>query len=133
MSKSLIYLTNTTSNTVSAGSAVPLGSITRKYGNGYTAGSNSVYIAVPGYYQVDFNGTYTGTAGNVKVNVNQNGTALASATGTVGTASTEYHNAEINTVARVYCCAGATITVTVDSTSTSTPTFSSTGLRVIKV
>lgn len=133
MSKSLIYLTNTTSNSVTAGNTIPLGYVTRKMGNGMTTSGNSIYISVPGFYEIDFGATFTGTAGNVKVNVNQNGSELASATDTIATATTEVHSLSIPTVSRVYCCAGATISVTVDAASTGTPTFSVTGLRVVKV
>lgn len=135
MSKSILYVANPTSTTVTAGNAIPLGSVIRRYGCGTNVGATTIYINSPGYYDVDFAGTFTGTAGDVTVNVVSNGLAIAGATAseTITTATTEIHSISIPTVTKIYCCAGATLSVMVASDSTSTPTFSNIALRVEKI
>lgn len=132
MSKSLLLVSNTTANAVSAGSTIPLGSIVRRCGYGITLSDSEIIITQPGYYSVDVGTTFTGTAGNVVIDVQHSGKTIAGATtsDTIGTANTEYHSAAIPTATRVYCNALSTISVKVDSTSTSTPTIRSITVRV---
>ena len=133
--KSLILTANTTATTVPVGSAVPVGSIIRRYGNSLLANGSTINVRESGYYDVDFNATFGGTAGIATFTVYVNGVAIPGATAseTISTANTERRSVAINTVVRVYCCAGANISVLVDSASTSTPNVQSSALRVVRV
>lgn len=134
MSKQLIYTNNTASTTVTPGDNVPIGNISRKVGNfcSILPMGNTILIRDAGYYSIDVGGTFTGTAGNVKLDVLQNGGAIATATETIDTATTEYHSINIPLITKVFCCGNGAISVIVDSASTSTPTFSNSYVRIIK-
>lgn len=82
---------------------VPLGSIVRRYGCALTGNDNAVTITECGYYQIDFNITYTGTAGTSTFEIQQNGVTVKGATAsqTIGTADTEIHSATISAMIRV--------------------------------
>lgn len=133
--KSLIYTANTTPLTVAVGGSVPVGSIIRRYGNGLFANGYAINITETGYYLVDFNALFGGTAGDVKFNVLVNGLPIQGATAetTIATADTQIRSVAINTVVRVNCCAGANVSVVIDAESTSTPTIQSAAFRVVKV
>ena len=131
--KSLVYTTNSTATVVAVGSEVPVGSVARKLGCDYIVGDRSIFINKAGYYLIDFGVTLTaGAVGDVKFNLQQNGQTIASATESIATANTIFHTATIPAVARVYCCAGATISIEVDPTSTATPTIQSSSLRIVR-
>ena len=131
--KSLLYTSNTTSQTVAPGGSIDLGYISRKYGNNITLNGNTIIFHSAGYYDLDLNAIFAATAGNVKVDIIQNGTSIASATETIATAATEVHSLAINTVVRVYCCMNSTISVVVDEDSTATPTLTSVTIRAVKL
>lgn len=131
--KSLVYTTSSTATVVAPGSYVPVGTVTRKVGCDYNVGDRSIFINKAGYYLVDFSATLTAdAAGDVKLNLEQNGQTIASATESIATANTLFHAAAIPGVVRVYCCAGATVSIEVDPASTATPTIQSSALRIVR-
>lgn len=130
--KPLIQLANTTEFSVAAGNTIPLGGIVHRVGNCLSNTMSGVYIASPGYYLVDFNTSFTGTAGDLIVNIKQNGNTIAGATAKHTVVADRFYNNSIPTVAKVYCCAGTVLSVEVDSRSTSTPTFENVALRIVK-
>ena len=134
MGKSLILTTNTSSAQVTPGNAVPLGNITRRFGCGYILGNNAIVITQPGYYNIDVLTTFTGTVGNVVLDVQQNGATIpaATATETLSAANTQSKTITIPTTARVYNESYSPITVVVDTASTSTPTVSAISVRIVK-
>ena len=131
--KSLVYTTNSTATVVAVGSEVPVGSVRRRMGCDYVVGDRSIYINKAGYYLIDFSATLTAaTVGDVIFNVQENGQTIGSATESIATANTIFHTAAIPAVARVYCCAGATISIEIDPASTTAPTIESSSLRIVR-
>ncbi|MBQ0090303.1 MAG: hypothetical protein KBT27_13335 [Prevotellaceae bacterium] len=131
--KSLIYTTNSTATVVAPGSRVPVGYVQRRLGCDFNVNGDNIFINKAGYYLIDFSATITaGAAGDVKLNLVQNGETIASSTESIATANTLFHTAAIPGVVRVYCCAGATVSIEVDATSTATPTIQSSALRIVR-
>lgn len=135
MSKSMILTANTTSETITAGNIIPVGSIVRRYGCGYTVDPNEITISQPGYYTIDVNTAFTGTTGDVVLDVLKGGTPIpgTTVTETIGTATTASHVVTIPTAVRVYCNCMTPISVRVNSSSTATPTISQFSIRIVKV
>lgn len=111
----VIQLTNTTIGAVAAGSLVPLGAITRRYGCNCnnncsvfevsTTGSNTVTINEEGYYHLTYTGSLVaGAAGDIVLNLLVNGIEVISSTQTATAGGTE--NISLSYVIRVLpnCC-----------------------------
>ena len=98
-----IYMVNGTATAVATNANVPLGNIVRRYGCACNGTSNAVTLKECGYYQVDFNITYTGAAGAAAFAIQKNGTTIngAVASQTITTASTEINTATISAMIRV--------------------------------
>lgn len=83
MSKSLIFTSNTSSQSVNAGSAVVLGSVVHRNGCNCYLLNNSIQCKGQGIYSVKSSITLSPTAtGNVSVSIYKDGNALAGATAT---------------------------------------------------
>lgn len=102
---SLIYMTTTTSNSVSANGIIPLTTIARRKGCACQGGSNLVILTKPGYYKINGSVTLTGSAGNAIITLYKNGTSIPaiSSTETITTADTEYRTLNFNGIIRVFC------------------------------
>lgn len=136
MSKSILYTANTTAGVVPIGSSIPIGSVVRRYGNCINVNGSTINLTEAGYYDIDVVATFNASAvGDVKIAVQQNGTTVqgATATETIGTASTEYRAISIDTTVRVYCCQDSNISIVVDSDSTTSPTLNNFAVTVMKV
>lgn len=98
-----IYMVNSVATAVPANANIPLGNIVRRYGCACNGTSNTVTLKECGYYQVDFNITYTGAAGTATFAIQKNGTTIngAVASQTITTASTEINTATISAMIRV--------------------------------
>jgi hypothetical protein len=94
-----IYMVNSAATAVPANANIPLGNIVRRYGCACNGTSNAVTLKECGYYQVDFNITYTGAAGAAAFAIQKNGTTIngAVASQTITTASTEINTAKTTT------------------------------------
>lgn len=85
----VIQLTNNAVGAVAAGSLIPLGAITRRYGckgTNYptfevsTSGADTITITEEGYYRITYNGSLTGAAaGDLIVNLLSNNVEVISA------------------------------------------------------
>lgn len=113
--KSLIYVSNTNSQTLEAGEVVNFGAVVRKFGkNIYTSGGN-VLTRGEGYYDIDASVTFSvATAGSYTVTLYKDGVEIpgAEATAYVG-ASPETVN--IPAVIRNVCCAEEVITAKINT------------------
>lgn len=119
-----IEVANTGSQTLLTDGVLNLGTIVRKYccpsQNGtptfqYTNGSTALTLNQSGYYLVQVNVNVAGsTTGDVTLTLNNNGTAIpfATATETIGTATTEIHNLSFSTIVRVLPNSPITLTLT---------------------
>lgn len=132
--KSAIYTANTASTVVAVGSAVPLGSIIRRFGCGVSYNGNAISLNERGYYDIDVGVTFTAAdAGNVTITVYQDGVAVpgATATATITTATTQVESVTIPAIVRVLnSCASSQITVVVSGTAA---TFSNVAVTVEKL
>ena len=132
--KSAIYTANTASTVVSVGSAVPLGSIIRRFGCGVSYNGNAISLNERGYYDIDVGVTFTAAdAGNVTITVYQDGVAVpgATATATITIASTQVESITVPAIVRVLnSCAPSQITVVVSGTAA---TFSNVAVTVEKL
>jgi hypothetical protein len=105
--KSNIYVANTTSTAVTAGSTLPLGTIVRRRGFEINQSGNSVAINDCGsnYYLVSVNATFTApVAGVVRLDLQQNGVNVTGATAstTITTATTEVHSLSFTAIVRTF-------------------------------
>lgn len=76
----MIELVNSTSATLTADQAIPLGGLTARSNANVGVSDNSIQLNRPGYYGVDGQFTVTGTsAGDVTIQLYANGTAIPGA------------------------------------------------------
>ena len=82
MSKSAIYTTNTTAQTIAVDGIIPVGTTTRRYGCNVRQDGNAITLCGQGYYLVNVSATVTPTAaGTVSVTAQKDGVAIVGATG----------------------------------------------------
>lgn len=80
MGKSSIYTVNTASNTLTAGSTVPLGNVTHRYGCNLVLSGNAISLRGSGYYGVYVSLTVSPTAaGTVTAQLCKDGSAVSGA------------------------------------------------------
>lgn len=133
MSKSLIYVANTTPIATPLGTAANLGTIVRRKSCDMSLSGNAVNLTEAGFYDVDVAATFTGAAaGNVTLTLYKDGVAVpgATATETITTATTEYRSVGFHGVVRVGCCADSALTVVVSGTAI--PTINSIAVEVVR-
>lgn len=102
--KSAVYIANTVSGNVATNTAIPLGTIQRRYGCSLNATSTGVNLNDCGYYLVNATITFTApTTGVVAVTLQKDGTSVIGATAaeSVATATTEQHTIAITAIVRV--------------------------------
>ena len=110
MSKSLIQVTNQSSQNVAVNSIISLGSVQRRYGCNLRLSGNSIEVEGQGYYTVDANIAVAPTAaGNVTVALYSNGTPVtgAIAYGSVSTAGSPITLPITATLRQGCCCDNA--------------------------
>lgn len=128
----LFAITPTTAD-VLAGGALPLTTVARRITPRIQLGSDSANIAVPGYYEVTANVTFTAAeAGDVTIAAFQSGEAIPgiTATETVTTADTEVHTVTLHGIVRVRC---EPIAITLVNTSEVAITTTNVALSVIRI
>jgi len=122
--KSALYVANTTSNAVTVGNPIPLGSIIRRCGCGLSLNGNAITVSGCGYYDVDasFDILGSGTGGVVTITLYMDGIAIPGAEGSVTTeAGSTYHmsipalvrktcNCNVSNLTAILSGVGATIT-----------------------
>lgn len=113
MSKSLIYSTNTSTQSVAVGGVVNFGNIVHRFGCLNMSGGN-VVTTTPGYYSIYTNLTIAGTTtGNVTFTLYYNGVAIPGATTTFPTTNATVTQVSIPVPVRARCCATGTITAVI--------------------
>lgn len=134
--KSNIYVANTSSTSVTAGSTLPLGTIVRRRGFELNQSGNSVAIQDCGsnYYLVSVNATFTApVAGVVSIDLQQNSVNVTGATAstTITTATTETRSLSFTAVVRTF--SGTTLdSLTIANTGVAA-TFSNIAMTVEKL
>lgn len=113
MSRSAIYVANTTPVSLSVGNTIPLGSIVRRFGCHLDSNGTSVICKGSGYYRVS--GTITvapASAGGVTVSLLNNGTVVPGAiANTTTTANAQPVTLPINALVRETCCDTSALTL----------------------
>ena len=127
--KAGIYTANTTAQAVGANSALPLGSIIRRFGCAVDLNGNGVNIREQGYYNVDGSITYTPTdAGLLTVQLMADGVAVPGSSASVTAVAANTYNLGIVGKA-ISCCKPGTLTLMVNLAGT----VNNVGLNVDKV
>ena len=117
--KTGIYTANTTAQAVGANSALPLGSIIRRFGCAVDLNGTGVNISDQGYYAVDGSITYTPTdAGLLTVQLMADGVAVPGASASVTAAAATTYNLSIVGMVRRCCSAPGTLTLMVNLAGT---------------
>ena len=132
----LIDVATTGSNTVATNGTLPLSNITRRDGDCINLNGNSILLSDYGsdYYLVTVTATFTAPVdGIVTLNLQQNGSNVAGATGstTVTTATTEVRSISFSKIIRAFNCQGSTILTVVNSGVAAT--FSNIDVSVFKI
>ena len=105
MSKSAIYTTNTTAQTIAVDGIIPVGTTTRRYGCNIRQDGNAITLCGQGYYLVNVSATVTPTAaGTVSVTAQKDGVAIVGATGSETVAAvSNAANISITAIVRNAC------------------------------
>lgn len=134
MTHNLIYTVNNAGTAVPIGNTIPVGSIIRRYGKCLDATGSAINLSDPGYYLVNVSATFSAAAvGNVTLALQQDGVAVAGATGaeTIATATTENANIALNAIVRVMCCGNSRLSIVVGGTTA--PTISNLAIGVVRL
>lgn len=118
MSRSVIYTSNTSEQTVSDGGVISPGTIIRRYGCNCQLNGNAFLLNGTGYYTISANVTFSPTeTGTYSLKVQQDGKDISGAvtSTTIVTAETG-SSVSLNLsdiVARVFCCMDSTSNITI--------------------
>ena len=100
---------------------MPLGGITRRFGNAIRVEGNTIVLREPGYYEISVSDTVQpSAAAAISLTVYENGTPLAGAA-TTATPETASDNTPLHisaAVVRVYCHTTKTITTVLSAAGT---------------
>ena len=105
MSKSAIYTTNTTAQTIAVDGIIPVGTTTRRYGCNIRQDGNAITLCGQGYYLVNVSATVTpAAAGTVSVTAQKDGVDIVGATGSETVAAvSNAANISITAIVRNAC------------------------------
>lgn len=105
MSKSAIYVANTSAQNVALNGTINPGSIIRRFGPNLGLSGNAIQIDGAGYYNIQASITAAPTAaGNVTITVFKDGVAVPGATATQSTtAANNPVNVSISSLVREFC------------------------------
>ncbi len=115
MSKSLLYASNTVSQTVSSTSTVlNIGTAVRKYGCSIKLSGSNIVLADSGFYDVYTNLTFEASAaGTVQVQLYKNGTAIPGASASFTVAEGSTYAVSVPCVVRNTCCCESILTIVI--------------------
>lgn len=115
--KSLMYTVNSTTTTVAANGIIPVGNVTRRFGQAIRLNRNSLLLLSNGYYLVSVNLTAApAAAGTMTVTLNQNGVAVAGGTATMSAVADSTVQFTLSQIpVRVMCDGFKTLTVTLSA------------------
>lgn len=111
MARCAIYTTNTSAQALTAGSIIPVGSTTRRFGKSIRQDGNTITLMGEGYYHVNASATLIpSAAGTVTVTGQKDGVAVvgATASATVAAVSTAT-NLNLDFIVRNICGCSSSI------------------------
>lgn len=105
MSKSALYVANTSNQTVQVDGIILPGTIVRRYGPNIGLAGNAIQIAGAGYYEINASLTAEATAaGEITVTIYKDGVPLQGATATETAAAVgDFVNLSISAIVREFC------------------------------
>lgn len=105
MSRSALYVANTSNQDVLVDGIINPGTIVRRFGPNINLAGNAIQLAGAGYYEINASITAAPTAaGEVTVTIFKDGVALQGATATVTAAGAgDYVNLSISSLVREFC------------------------------
>ena len=105
MSKSALYVANTSNQTVQVDGVISPGTIIRRYGPNIGLAGNAIQIVGAGYYEIDASITVAPTAeGEVTVTAYKDGIIIQGATATeTAAAAGDNVNLSISAIVREFC------------------------------
>lgn len=116
--KSLVYMANTTQQTILAGGVVNFGTPVRRFGNNVNGSGGNVVLNGAGYYEANASvSVAVTTAGNYTVTLYKDGVAIPGAVASAYVGTTP-ETININAIIREMCCCESTITATVSGDGT---------------
>lgn len=112
--KSLIYASNTGSQSIAVGGNINFGSVVRKTGcNCYMSGGN-VIVRGEGYYKIDTNITFTaGASGTATIALYKDGIAIPGAVVSLTATADNIYSVGSTAIIRELCCNESTVTAVV--------------------
>lgn len=132
MSRSAIYTANTTSTALTVGSALPVGTTTRRFGQCIRQEGNSIALTGPGYYLVSASATVSPTAaGTVSITGQKDGVAVSGATAseTVAAAAATA-NLALSFVVRNQCCGSSVLSFVLGGAASTMTNFAVTVVKL---
>lgn len=121
MAKSLIYMANTNSQSITAGGTVNFGSIVRRYGCQCQSTGTTPQVNGTGYYNVNSNISFTASAaGTAVITLLSNGVAIPGATASLTVAADTEYACSIPAVIKEVCACESvsSITMTISGVDT---------------
>lgn len=130
MSKSIVYASNSSAQTVVAGGTVNFGTADRRYGcNCYMSGGNAITRGC-GYYAIDANITFlAGAAGTATLTLYKDGVAIPGATQSLTVAADTTYAFAVPAVVRNLCDCENVITAIITGVAT---TVNNAAIRIVK-
>ncbi|MCQ2463968.1 MAG: hypothetical protein MJ095_00135 [Oscillospiraceae bacterium] len=130
---SVLYAANRSTQVIPEGvpTVVDFGQIVRRFGCQINMSGGNVSILSGGYYDMDANFTFTATAGEVRIQLFQNGAPIPGAYAAVTAAADTMYAVSIPDIVKNTCCSEETITAVV--TSDSEVTISNAAIKIEKI
>ena len=118
MSKSLIYMVNSNTQSVANGGTVNFGNIVRRYGCNCQSNGNTPVVNGTGYYDIDTNITLTGAAGTVVLALYKDGVAIPGTSQSATLTANSVTAFNISAPVRIKCCCDSTIALVISGVAT---------------
>lgn len=112
--KSALYGANTSEQALAVDGVISFGNIIRRFGNAVLLVAGNIVNTGAGYYDIDANFTFEGTAtGTATITLYKDGIAIPGAVISHSTEADTVYNATIPALVRNVCCNESTITAVV--------------------
>lgn len=132
MAKSAIFTANTTSTALTAGSAVPVGTTVRRFGQCVRQEGSSIALTAPGYYLVTASATLSPTAaGTVSITGQKDSVSITGATASETTAAAATStNLALNFMVRNSCCGSSVLSFVLGGEESTMTNFAVTVVKI---
>ena len=110
MSDSLIFCTNSATQTVASGGTVNFGSVVRKFGSQLEISGGNITATGKDFYDIFANLSFTATAGTAVISLLKDGVIIPGAQATITTVADTSYSVSIPAAIRDKCCCDSVIT-----------------------